>query len=105
MPGHAGGVVDIVLHGRYFSEPATVQFMVAVEPNADNRLLRIEADSTDLFRASEMTLSGAGEKRLHTVIFKNLPAGYYTVRAEVRSTSAVRGMATREVVVTGAGLQ
>lgn len=105
MPGHAGDVVDIVLHGRYFSEPATVRFMVAVEPNADNRLLRIEADSADLFRASEMTLSGAGEKRLHTVIFKNLPAGYYTVRAEVRSTSAVRGMDTQEVVVTGAGLQ
>lgn len=105
MPGHAGDVVDIVLHGHYFSEPATVRLMVAIEPDADNRSLRIEADSTDMLRASEVMLSGANEKRLHSFIFKNLPAGYYTVRAEVRSSTAVRGTAMREVVVTGAGLQ
>lgn len=105
IPGHAANVVDIVLHGHYFSEPATVRLMVTVEPNADNRSLWIEADSADLFRASEVALNGADEKRLHTFVFKNLPAGYYMLRAEVRSSTAVRGMATREVVVTGAGLQ
>ncbi|OFW05012.1 MAG: hypothetical protein A3I61_19065 [Acidobacteria bacterium RIFCSPLOWO2_02_FULL_68_18] len=104
-PGSAADVVDIRLHGTYFSEPATVQLLVAVEPNAANRVLRIEADSADLFRASEVALSGAAEKRLHIFAFKNLSAGYYTLRAEVRSSKDVRGLATREVVVTGAGLQ
>jgi len=105
MPGSAADVVEIMLHGTYFSEPATVRFMVAVEPHEANRALWIEADSGDLYRASEIALSGAGEKRLHSMVFKNLTAGHYTVRAEVRSSNGVRGMATREVVVTGAGLQ
>ena len=104
-PGSAADVVQIRLNGTYFSEPATVRFMVAVEPHEANRVLWIEADSTDLYRASEVSLSGAGEKRLHTLAFKNLTAGHYTLRAEVRSSSGVRGLATREVVVTGVGLQ
>jgi hypothetical protein len=105
IPGRAADVVEIVLHGTYFSEPATVRFMVAVEPNDANRSLWIEADSADLYRASEIALSGAREKRLHPIVFKNLSAGYYTLRAEVRSSTSVRGMVTREVVVTGVGLQ
>jgi hypothetical protein len=104
-PGSAADVVEIRLNGTYFSEPATVRFMVAVEPHEANRVLWIEADSADLYRASEISLSGVDEKRLHTLSFKNLTAGHYTLRAEVRSSSGVRGMATREVVVTGVGLQ
>ncbi len=102
-PGSAADVVEILLNGTYFSEPATVRFMVAVEPDAANRVLWIEADSADLYRASEIALVGKGEKRLHTLAFKNLTAGHYTLKAEVRSSAGVRGMATREVVVTGIG--
>jgi hypothetical protein len=104
-PSDAREVVEIVLHGKYFSEPATVRFMVAVEPDAENRTLRIEADSNDMFRASEITLNGASEKRLHTITFKNLSAGYYMLRAQVLSASDVRGMAVDDVVVTGMGLR
>ena len=103
VPGHAREVVDILLHGRYFSEPATVRILVDVEPDANNRTLVIQADSAELFRSSEQGLSGADEKRMHTFVFKNLPAGHYLLRAEVRSTSTVRGTATTEVVVTGGG--
>ncbi|MGH9255818.1 MAG: hypothetical protein ACRD3C_14755 [Vicinamibacterales bacterium] len=105
VPGDAREAVEIVLYGRYFTEPATVRFMVAVQPDADNRTLRIEADSEDMFRASEVSLSGAGEKRLHTFTFKNLSAGHYTLRAQVLSSHEVRGMATSEVIVTGTGLR
>lgn len=104
-PSDAQDVVDIVLHGKYFSEPATVRFMVAVEPGEKNRTLRVEADSTDMFRASEITLDGADEKRLHTVTFKNLAAGHYMLRAHVLSTSEVLGTAEDDVVVTGMGLR
>jgi hypothetical protein len=103
--GHAREVVDIVLHGKYFSEPATVRFMVAVEPDANNRTLRIEADSSDMFRASEISLNGADEKRLHTITFKNLAAGRYLLRAQVLSSKDVLGTATDDVVVTGMGLR
>lgn len=104
-PGTAADVVEILLNGRYYSEPATVRIMVAVQPDEQNRMLRIEADSADLFRASEFTLNGADEKRLHTVVFKGLPAGYYTLRAQVRSSTSVRGTAMHQVTVTGVGLQ
>src|ERR671925_566169 len=78
---------------------------VAVEPDAENRTLRIEADGTDMFRASEVALNGVNEKRLHAFTFKNLSAGHYTLRAHVMSASEVRGMATNEMTVTGAGLR
>jgi hypothetical protein len=58
-----------------------------------------------MYRSSELTLSGASEKRLHNVEFRNLPAGYYTLRAQVRSSHDVRGSASQELVVTGSGAQ
>jgi hypothetical protein len=105
VKSNAENVVEIRLNGHYFSEPATVRFIVAVQPDADNRTLRIEADSGDMFRASEVALMGAGEKRLHTFTFKNLSAGQYTLRAQVMSAHDVRATATNEMVVTGAGLR
>jgi hypothetical protein len=105
QPGHAKEVVQILLRGHYFVEPATVQITVAVEPDADNRALRIEADGERMFRASQLTLSGASEKRIHAVEFKNLPAGNYVLRAEVLSEDDVRGMAEQELVVSGAGMR
>ena len=103
--GDARDVVEIRLHGRYFIEPATVRILVAVEPDAENRALLIEADGDQMYRSSELTLSGASEKRLHNVEFRNLPAGYYTLRAQVRSSHDVRGSASQELVVTGSGAQ
>lgn len=104
-PGHAKEVVEILLRGRYYVEPATVQITVAVEPDAQNRFLRIEADGERLFRASQLTLDGASEKKLHAVEFKNLPAGNYTLRAEVLGANDILGMAEQPLVVSGAGMR
>jgi hypothetical protein len=95
----AQDVVEIRLRGRYFSDPATVRITVAVEPNADNRALRIEADGDRLFRSSEVILEGENGKRIHTLEFKNLPAGSYTIRAAVLSSAEVRGAAEEFLVV------
>jgi hypothetical protein len=103
VAGGARDVVELRLYGHYFAEPATVRITVAVEPDAENRMLRIEADGDEMYRASEIELSGADEKRLHSLEFKNLKAGNYTLRAEVHSATALRGMAEQEVVVTGSG--
>lgn len=101
--GDASDVVEIRLRGRYFMEPATVHIMVAVEPDEANRVLRIEADGDQVFRASDLSLSGAREKRLHAVEFKNLPAGAYVLRAQVFSSDSLRGMAQQELLVSGVG--
>ena len=102
--GHAGAVVEIRPAGHYYIEPANVRVTVAVEPNDDNRILRIEADGDLLFRSSDITLSGANAARLYSIYFNNLPAGTYTLRARVLGPSdVIRGIAWREVKVSGAG--
>ena len=103
VSGNAGEVVEIRLRGKYFSEPATVQITVAIEPAKNQRALVIEADGESYFRSSSLTLAGEGEKRLHSVEFKNLPAGTYVLRAEVRSAQDVLATATQDLVVTGVG--
>ncbi len=100
----AGQIVEIRLHGYYYSEPATVRVTVAVEPNQANRLLRVEADGDRLFRSTDTELAGDGEKRLHVIEFKNLPAGTYELTAQVLANDAsVRGQATQELLVSGMG--
>lgn len=104
-PAITEDVVDIQLRGHYFNEPATLNITVTVEPHELNRYLRIEADSVNLFRSSVITLQGEAEKRLHSIVFKNLPAGAYTLRAQVMSSSAVRGIAEQEVIVSGGAIR
>lgn len=96
-------LVEIRLRGHYYAEPATVQITVAVEPAANHRALVVEADSPQYFRSSALPLDGESEKRLHTVEFKNLPAGAYTLRAELRSLDEILATATQDLVVTGTG--
>lgn len=103
MPGASEEVVEIRLRGYFFVEPATLNIAVTVDPHALNRQLRIEADSLHLFRSSVIALAGQTEKRLHMVVFKNLPAGAYVVRAQVMSSNTMRGQAEQELIVTGAG--
>jgi hypothetical protein len=105
VAGSAKDNVEIRLSGRFFAEPATVQLVVAIEPDAENRTLRVEADGDTMFCATEIQLAGVKEQRLHTVQFKNLSAGGYTLRAQVLSNSAVRSQATQEIMVTGDGTE
>ena len=103
VAGNAGEVVTIRLRGHYFSEPATVRITVAVEPAENHRALVIEADGEHYFRSSAVMLSGETDKRLHSVEFKNLPAGTYILRAQIRASAEVLATATEDLVVTGTG--
>ena len=95
------GVVAILLRGRYYTAPATVQITVSVPPKTENRSLRIEVDGESLFRSTELELNGASEKRLHTMEIRSLPAGDYTIRAEVFGEHSLLGRATDGLWVTG----
>ena len=101
--GSAKDDVEIRLSGRYFAEPATVQLIIAVEPDAQNRMLRVEADGDNMFASTEIQLAGDREQRLHTVQFKNLSAGGYTLRAQVLSYNSLRSQTTQEIMVSGDG--
>src|ERR671910_897955 len=95
----AENVVQIRLHGRYYTEPATVRVTVAVQPDEANRTLVVQADGERLFRSSAVSLEGDKGQRLHTLEFKNLPRGSYVLRAEVHSSARMRGAAEEQLIV------
>jgi hypothetical protein len=94
--------VEIRLRGRFYTEPATVQVTIAVQPDIHNRALLVAADGERLFRSSEVALDGEHSQRIHMVEFKNLPAGQYVLRAEVHSSNDVRAVA-EQLLTIGAG--
>lgn len=94
----ADDAVEIRLGGYYYSAPANVRIVVAVAPDPDNRTLLIEADGERMFRSSELPLT-EGDRRLHTVEFKNLAAGTYRLRAAVIGEDTVIAVAEQELVV------
>ena len=100
-PSPAKSIVEIRVRGHYYAAPATIPLIVAVEPGADNRALVVEMDGEDYYRSSEIELEGDKDKRLHTLQFKSLPAGNYSLRAQVRSQTKVLGRAEADLVVTG----
>ena len=63
--------------------PATILVTVTVEPNAANRDLTIEADSTDYFTSSVVTLDGDKAAKFQGFTLKGVPAGEYELYAWV----------------------
>ena len=54
--------VEIRMRGFVYVAPATMPFVVSVRPDADNRMLRVEADGEAMYRSSEVVLEGDREK-------------------------------------------
>jgi hypothetical protein len=83
-------------------EPANLLVQTIVERNADNRLMRIIADSSTYFSSSEIQLEGDRSARVRSVVLRSLPAGDYEVRTEVFGTDGrVRARARATVIVSG----
>ena len=49
-PADTAAVVSIVMEGTFFSEPAHVRFVVAVEPNEENRLRLGKSGAVEVVR-------------------------------------------------------
>lgn len=89
---------------RISQAPAQVRVRAIVTPNAENRGLRVVADSGDFFRSSYLPLDGADAAPITEMSFKNLPGGEYEV---IVSLVDGQGHATnvdrRTIMVTAAG--
>lgn len=81
------------------SAPSTVTVRAYVEPNANNRVLRIEADSGSFFRSSEIQLDGDKAPTLTEFRFPSLPSGEYTVSAQLTDNAGDEITVRRTVVV------
>ncbi len=60
-------------------EPAILTVRVSVEAAADNRILRVTAESADFYTSSEVSLDGRNSRPLTVFEFRNLPKGLYEV--------------------------
>ena len=79
--------------------PADLFIYVSVARRADNRLLRVTAESEDFFRSSETQLDGEYSARVTVVRFRELPPGGYEIKAELIANGRTTDVAKRTVEV------
>jgi hypothetical protein len=75
--------LEIQLRPRGASTQGFVRSLVRVLPHPENRLLRLEIDSEDYYRSSDIQLEGANAARNHSMDWSGLPAGTYKIVATV----------------------
>ena len=63
--------------------PANLYVRLSIEPNANNRVVSIVAESEEYFRSSEVALEGDQGPRTVIVQFRSVPGGQYEVRGTV----------------------
>ena|SRR5688572_30706018 len=104
-PGSAAdGRLRIEVSPRISQAPAQVRVRAIVTPSAENRGLRVVADSGDFFRSSYLPLDGAHAAPVTDTSFKNLPGGEYEVTVSlVDSQGHATNVDRRTIMVTSVG--
>jgi hypothetical protein len=59
--------------------PVNLWVRVQIEPNADNRVLLIVADSSAFYRSSQIQLEGDRAPKTFSIEYPNVPGGEYEV--------------------------
>ena len=105
VPGSAADDrLRIEVTPRISQAPAQVRIRAIVTPSAENRGLRVIADSGEFFRSSYLPLDGAGAAPITDTSFKNLPGGEYEVSVTlVDSQGHATYVDRRTIMVTTAG--
>ena len=81
------------------SAPSTVIVQAIIAKDADNRWLRIEADSGTFYRSSQIQLDGESAPLVTEVMLKSLPSGEYTVAAVLRNSMGEETVVRRTAIV------
>ena len=80
--------------------PTNLSVYVSMERHADNRLLRVVAESDEFSEGSERQLEGEDGPRVATFVFRHVPAGNYEIRAMVMGADGrVRARAAAKAAV------
>jgi hypothetical protein len=96
----ANEILSMKVSPRQALAPVNLRVSVRVEPNADNRVLTIVADSPEFYRSSHIPLEGDRAPKAFTIEYPNVPGGQYEVtgvlvnsmgreRATIRETAHV----------------
>ena len=85
-PASSTSPLQLTVRPTVCFSPCGVQAAAIVERHADNRRLPLVADSARFRRSSTVQLDGAAAPRAHTMLFKNLPDGAYTIEVRLEQT-------------------
>jgi hypothetical protein len=81
--------------------PASVRLRVVVEPDDDNRILRVSADDGVHFRSSDVQIDGSAGPRTSFIEWRDLAAGDYELLARVGRTDGREWTARTVLRVVG----
>jgi len=100
--GNAHESVSIHVSPAVAFAPAELIIQASVDPDPDNRMLDIVADSSEFYRSSAIQLEGDRAPRTSMVRFHGVPGGEYDVTAAVISADGhQRAVARAHVTVIG----
>jgi hypothetical protein len=106
VPGNAAdSALRIEVTPRISNAPAQVRIRAIVTPSAENRGLRIVADSGDFYRSSYVPLDGDHAALVTETSFKNLPCDYEISVAVLDAQGHTTNVDRRTVMVTSSGLR
>jgi len=97
--GQGAEELNLKVSPRVSYAPSLMRVDVAIAPNQDNRRLFVEAESDSYYRSSEFTLDGEEESRIHSIEWRQLPAGSYRVMARLLGTQGTRAEVEQTVRV------
>jgi hypothetical protein len=104
FPVDAGESITIAVSPRQSIGPTNLTVRLRVEPNADNRVLEVAADSDDFYRSSMIQLDGERAARTVFVEFRGVPSGAYQVSGALfNSVGHRRGLARQQAFVLSRG--
>jgi hypothetical protein len=102
----ADEAIKISARATVIAAQGSALLKVIVERNAMNRTLIWEVDGRSYYRSSTMQLEGSSAARSYFFMLRDLPGGYFDVRARlVRNDDTEVMDHTRIVVVGGDGLE
>jgi hypothetical protein len=92
--------IEVSVSPVYGFEPVTLVVAVATASHADNRILRVVAESAGFVTSSDRQLEGTSSPRMARFEFRSVPAGAYDVRATlIGSNGKVRAEAVAPATV------
>jgi hypothetical protein len=83
----AGERITMRVSPRVSLAPADLVVRTTIEANESNRAIEIVAESRDFYRSSQISIDGERAPRTEVFEFRNMPGGWYEVRATLLDAS------------------
>ena len=104
LPADAGDKLAMRVSPAFSYEPTNLTIHLSIEPDSENRVIRVIAESGKFYRSSEIELDGDRAPRTSVFQYRGVPAGDYEVRSVLLGARGQeRATVSRAVTVLGVG--